>query len=187
MANPSSNDTSAAPQPKTSSHLDPSNYPQTKEDAHVHVGLTYDHLNTQSYLSFIRSPAAGANILFLGTTRNSFDSRPVTRLSYSAYPALAIRTLFAIASDVREKHGLEKVVIVHRLGDVPVEEESIAVCVSSGHREEGWKGAEECLERVKERAEIWKREWFGDGKVEEGAWRANQDVNGRGEQRKGTG
>lgn len=168
-------------QPETSSQLHPSNFPQSKEDAHIHVSLTYDHLDTANYLQFTRSPSAGANVLFLGTTRDSFDSRPVSRLSYSAYPALALRTLFTVATNVRDKYSLEKVVIVHRLGDVPIGEESIAVCVSAGHRQAGWQGAEEILERVKERAEIWKREWFGDtpeGQEEEGTWRANRDVNG---------
>lgn len=171
----------AGQQPKISSQLHPSNFPQSRESPHIHVSLTYDHLDTATYLQFTRSPSAGANVLFLGTTRNSFDSRPVSRLSYSAYPALALRTLFTVATNVREKYNLEKVVIVHRLGDVPIGEESIAVCVSAGHRQAGWQGAEEILERVKERAEIWKREWFGDtpeGQVEEGAWRANRDTNG---------
>lgn len=84
-----------------------------------------------------------------------------------------------IAQDVRAKHGLDKVCIVHRLGEVGIGEESIAVCVSSGHREAGWKGAEEVLERVKERAEIWKREWFEGGEGE-GLWRANKDRDGTG-------
>jgi len=165
----------------TSSILDPANFPQTLSSATIFTSLVYDSLDTAAYLRFTRSPAAGANVLFLGTTRNSFDSRPVSRLSYSAYPSLALKSLYAIAEDVQRKHGLEKVVIVHRLGEVRIEEESIAVAVSSGHRASGWKGAEEILERVKARAEIWKREWFSDtGDVEEGVWRANKDRDAEG-------
>jgi molybdopterin synthase catalytic subunit len=174
MAEPSVN---GSKQSTTSSILDPSNFPQTLANDTVHVELRYDPLDTTFCLKFTRSPVAGANVLFLGTTRNSFDNRPVTRLSYSAYPKLALKTLMDIAVDVQRKHGLEKVCIVHRLGEVGIEEESIAVAISSGHRGPGWKGAEEVLERVKARAEIWKREWFGDGdgKEEEGVWRANKD------------
>ncbi|KIW73154.1 hypothetical protein PV04_01293 [Phialophora macrospora] len=143
--------------------------------------LLYDPLDIPAYLRFTRSPTAGANVLFLGTTRNNFDHRPVSRLSYSAYPSLALKSLHAIADDVQKKHGLEKVAIVHRLGEVKIEEESIAVAVSSGHRASAWKAAEEILERVKARAEIWKREWFADtGEVEEGVWRANKDRDGHG-------
>jgi molybdopterin synthase catalytic subunit len=165
----------------SSSVLDPTNFPQTLDSESIYISLVYEPLDISTYLRFARSPSAGANVLFLGTTRNNFDHRPVSRLSYSAYPSLALKSLYAIAEDVHKKHGLEKVVIVHRLGEVKIEEESIAVVVSSGHRSSAWKAAEETLERVKARAEIWKREWFADtGEVEEGVWRANRDRDGHG-------
>lgn len=166
--------------------LDPSLFPQVLEsvDNTVHVELRYDPLDIQFVSQYIRSARAGANVLFLGTTRDRFNDRPVSHLSYQAYPKLALKTLRQIASEVREKHALEKVVIVHRLGEVPIGEESIIVGVSSGHRGAGWHGAEEMLERVKERAEIWKREWFSDNDVAAGTlsaiWKANKDTNGYG-------
>jgi molybdopterin synthase catalytic subunit len=161
--------------------IDPPSFPQVLADDHIHTELRYGPLDIPAYLAFTRSPTAGANILFLGTTRDNFDHRPVSRLSYSAYPKLALKSLFAIAEDAKAKHGLEKVCIVHRLGEVKIAEESIAVAVSSGHRQAGWQGSEEILERVKARAEIWKREWFRDtGEVEEGVWRANKDRDGSG-------
>jgi molybdopterin synthase catalytic subunit len=181
MANGTNESPQSAVVPKTSSVLDPANFPQTLDSPTIYISLVYDPLDIPAYLKFTRSPTAGANILFLGTTRNNFDHRPVSRLSYSAYPSLALKSLYAIAEDVQKKHGLEKVAIVHRMGEVKVEEESIAVAVSSGHRSAGWKGAEEILERVKARAEIWKREWFSDtGEMEEGVWRANRDRDAQG-------
>lgn len=165
--------------------LDPSNFPQTLEsqDNTVHVELRYDPLDLAFASRFIRSSTAGANVLFLGTTRNNFDNRPVSHLAYQAYPKLALNTLLKIATEVRSKHKLEKVIIVHRLGEVPIEEESIIVGISSGHRGEGWKGAEEMLEKVKERAEIWKQEWFADAESEKypaAQWKANKDSDSHG-------
>ena len=172
--------------PKLSSLLDPANFPQIlqSEDKTAHVELRYDELDITFASKFIRSPTAGANVLFLGTTRDNFDNRTVTHLAYQAYPRLALTTLLKIAMEVKVKHNLEKVVIVHRLGEVPIEQESIVVGISSGHRGEGWKGAEEMLERVKERAEIWKQEWFADEKGDgqpDAIWKANRDTNQRGE------
>ncbi len=163
----------------STSLLDPANFPQSLTSPTVHVELRYDPLDTSDTLKFVRSPACGANVLFLGTTRDSFDNRPVAKLSYSAYPALALRSFKSIAEAVIKEHGLEKVYIVHRLGHVPVEEESIAVAVSAGHRGPAWKGAEEALERCKERVEVWKMEVFGD---EEGGgeWRANKERDSSG-------
>ncbi|KAK5400008.1 hypothetical protein LTR06_011335 [Exophiala xenobiotica] len=118
----------------TSPVFDPSNFPQTLATTTIYISLVYDPLDTTAYTSFTRSPTAGANVLFLGTTRNNFDGRPVSRLSYSAYPSMALKSLYAIAEDAKKRYQLEKVVIVHRLGEVNVEEESIAVSVSSAHR-----------------------------------------------------
>jgi len=165
--------------------LDRSEFPQilTSNDCLCTVSLTYDELSPDTILRSIRSPAAGANVLFLGTTRNSFNGRPVSRLSYSAYPALALRSFLRIAENTHSAYGLEKIYIVHRLGEVAVEEESIAVAVSAGHRGPAWKGAEEILERCKERVEVWKMEEFEGEAAGSGEWRANNDIDSDGKMR----
>lgn len=107
----------------------------------------------------------------VGCTRDSFASKTVTHLAYSTYAPLALRTLQTIARDIHQKHSLVGISITHRLGRVDIGEESILIAVSAPHRKEGWRAGEECLERVKERVEIWKEEWFEDG----GVWRSNRD------------
>ncbi len=163
--------------------LDRSNFPQslTAEDISCTVSLTYDPLSSDTILRSIRSPAAGANVLFLGTTRDSFEGRAVSKLSYSAYPALALKSFLGIAKHAHREFGLEKVYIVHRLGVVEVEEESIGVAVSAAHRGPAWKGAEDILERCKERVEVWKMEEFVGDAEGSGEWRANKDTKGNGE------
>lgn len=63
--------------------------------------------------------------------------------------------------------------IIHRLGVVPVEEESIVIAVSAPHRHAAWKAGEEALEMCKDKLEVWKLEEF-EGE-EDGVWRANRD------------
>ncbi|KAL9108726.1 MAG: hypothetical protein Q9227_006522 [Pyrenula ochraceoflavens] len=150
---------------------------RTSED--IHVELTHSALDTRVVLNRIKSPEAGANVLFLGTTRNNFDSRPVARLSYEAYVPLALKTFYEIAESTLKKHNLTRVCIVHRLGHVPVGEESIAIAVSSPHRKSAWAAGEQTLEQCKERAEIWKREDFADEEAG-GEWRANRDRDSEG-------
>lgn len=62
--------------------------------------------------------------------------------------------------------------MIHRLGTVPIGEESILIAVSAPHRQAAWRAGEEALEDCKARVEVWKREEFDD---EEGVWRANRD------------
>ncbi|RAH42359.1 molybdopterin synthase catalytic subunit [Aspergillus brunneoviolaceus CBS 621.78] len=155
-------------------HLNPSTYPRTTHNPtlNTHITLTYDPLDATAALQLVSSPQAGANVLFLGTTRDTFGARAVAQLSYTAYPPLALKTLSQIAEAAVHAHRLLGVAIAHRLGDVPIGESSIAIAVSAGHRGAAWRAGEEVLERCKERAEIWKREVFVDGG---GEWRENRE------------
>ncbi|KAI5788554.1 molybdopterin converting factor, subunit 2 family protein [Pyronema domesticum] len=137
----------------------------------IHIRLTYDSLSLSTTADLVRSPSAGAIVLFLGTTRDTFSDLPVTTLSYSCYVPLCLRTLTTIAREIKKKHNLYGIALTHRLGEVGVGEESVHIAVSSKHRKEAWLAGEEALEEVKKRAEIWKREVFQDGS----AWRSNRD------------
>ncbi|KAF2795389.1 molybdenum cofactor synthesis protein-like protein 2 large subunit [Melanomma pulvis-pyrius CBS 109.77] len=146
--------------------------PVSRTTPTIHVELTPHSLNSISATTFVRSPSAGATVLFIGTTRDTFNNLPVSSLAYTSYTALAIATLYLIAESVLSKHELTKIAIIHKLGECPIGEESILIAVSSPHRQAAWKAGEEALEETKKRAEIWKLERFEGG---EGIWRANRD------------
>lgn len=141
-------------------------------DALATVTLTHAPLSASAVLDAVRSPAAGALVLFAGTTRDTFDSKPVKQLQYTAYVPLALRTMLSVAEQVRDAHGLKGVAMAHRLGVVPVGEESVLIAVAAPHREAAWRAGEQALEEVKEKVEVWKLEEFWGG---EGVWRANRD------------
>ncbi|PTB67908.1 Molybdopterin biosynthesis MoaE [Trichoderma citrinoviride] len=137
-----------------------------------YAALTHDHLDIQQAIDRVRSPAAGAIVLFAGTTRDNFAGKPVKELQYTSYNKLALRTMLSICKDVQAKHGLKGISMIHRLGTVPIGEESILIAVSAPHRQAAWRAGEEALEACKSRVEVWKREEF---EGEEGVWRANRD------------
>jgi molybdopterin synthase catalytic subunit len=156
----------------------------------IHVELTPHDLDSLAATRFVRSPSAGATVLFIGTTRDSFDNKPVSSLAYTSYAPLAISTLFKIgtgtsfrspssllvltrtSAEILAKHSCTKIAIIHKLGECPIGEESIVIAVSAPHRKAAWLAGEEALEMTKDRAEIWKLERFEGG---EGVWRANRD------------
>lgn len=147
--------------------------PITRTTPTIHVELTPHPLSPSTCTSFVRSASAGATVLFIGTTRDSFNDLPVSSLAYTSYTPLAMNTLYKIAEKIQQKYKqVEKVAIVHKLGECPISEESIVIAVSAKHRVEAWRAGEEALEETKKRAEIWKLERFVGG---EGVWRANRD------------
>ncbi|KAF5022273.1 hypothetical protein F66182_5676 [Fusarium sp. NRRL 66182] len=139
-------------------------------DQDCHVALTHEHLNAQAIMDRVRSPSAGAIVLFAG--KFTFAGKPVKELQYTAYHPRALRSMLTIAKDIRDKHHLRGVAMIHRLGSVPIGEESILIAVSSPHRQAAWRAGEEALEECKAKVEVWKREEF---EGEEGVWRANRD------------
>ncbi|GAW23306.1 hypothetical protein EKO27_g7904 [Xylaria grammica] len=137
-----------------------------------YVALTHGHLHAQDIIDRVRSPQAGAIVLFAGTTRDNFAGKPVKELQYSAYSPMALKTMLSICIDIRARHSLESIAMIHRLGTVPIGEESILIAVSAPHRQAAWRAGEEALEDCKKHVEVWKREEF---EGEEGVWRANRD------------
>ncbi|PQE15061.1 Molybdopterin synthase catalytic subunit protein [Rutstroemia sp. NJR-2017a BVV2] len=81
--------------------------------------------------------------------------------------------MLSICKDILQKHSLTSIAMIHRLGVVPIGEESILITVSSPHRQAAWKAGEEALEECKAKVEVWKKEEFGG--EEGGVWRANRD------------
>ena len=94
-------------------------------------------------------------------------------LQYTSYEPRAIQTMLTICKSILTKHSLTSIAMVHRLGIVPVGEESILIAVSSPHRQAAWRAGEEALEECKKNVEVWKKEEFGG--EEGGVWRANRD------------
>ena len=67
------------------------------------VGLSESPINLQNGYDFVRSNASGAITSFVGTTRDNFDGKKVTKLEYEAYPEMALDEMKKIATDIREK------------------------------------------------------------------------------------
>ncbi len=115
----------------------------------------------------------GAVLVFLGTVRDHHRGRAVDRLTYSAYRAMAEQTLERIAGELEAAAEQLRVAIVHRLGEVPVGEASVAIATASPHRAAAYDASREALERLKREVPIWKREHYADG---EAVWREEEPL-----------
>jgi len=113
----------------------------------------------------VRDPAAGAVVVFVGTTRNENAGRRVVRLEYEAYTAMAKREIGKLAHTAQRRWKLRKVAIEHRIGVVPVGEASVAIAVSAGHRAPAFAACRWLIDTLKELVPIWKREHFRGGQI----------------------
>jgi molybdopterin synthase catalytic subunit len=106
----------------------------------------------------------GAVVVFLGTVRDHSEGRSgVTGLEYEAYTGVVEAEISAIVAEARRQWGLGTVIVVHRLGRLEIGEASVAVAVSAPHRAEAFEAARHLIDQLKERAPIWKKEFWADG------------------------
>jgi len=123
----------------------------------VRAAVTDRPLDASALLAEAGDPAAGAVVLFEGTTRE------VARLEYETYGEMAEQRIAQILEDCVAAHGLTGAVAEHRTGTVPLGEASVMVAVSAPHRGEAFAGAREAIDRIKAEAPVWKVEVEADG------------------------
>jgi molybdopterin synthase catalytic subunit len=91
--------------------------------------------------------------------------RAVDALEYEAHEAMVRRVLGEIADEVETRFGVTRLAIVHRTGDVPLGEVSVAIVACAAHRDAAFQAARYAIDETKARAPIWKAERFADGHV----------------------
>jgi len=134
------------------------------------VELVDGPIELESFRPLLDDPDVGAQAWFLGVTRRRTAAvsgvRETFELSYEAHRPMAHRELRRLAAAAADRFDLHGVVIVHRLGDVPVGEASVAVGCSSPHRLAAFEALPWIMDRLKETVPIWKRERYADGTTE---------------------
>jgi molybdopterin synthase catalytic subunit len=132
--------------------------PPISGGSQIRVKVSDQPLDAATVLADAGHPAAGAVVLFQGSTRE------VARLDYEAYVEMAEQRIATILSDCVETHELTAAVAEHRTGQVPLGEASVLVAVSAPHRPEAFAGAREAIDRIKAEAPVWKVEVESDGR-----------------------
>ena len=125
--------------------------------------LTTSEISPEEVIDSVSDPGAGATVFFLGTVRDFGDSGSVREITYEAYAPLARKRLEEIAQEVLRRHAVRKVRIVHRIGRLHLQEVSVAIAVSSAHRQDAFEGCRYAIETIKKAVPIWKKERLSTG------------------------
>jgi len=127
----------------------------------------------------VATPEDGAVVGFLGVTRRSpgtpapgqeaeaarHADRSVEALTYETLAPMALAVMGEIADEIEARFGVLRLAIVHREGEVPLGEASVAIVAASPHRDAAFEAARYAIDETKARAPIWKAEQFSDGHV----------------------
>ena len=130
------------------------------------IDIFDQEIDTPAVIAHVKSPSAGAVVLFLGTTREITNGRQTTSLDYECYPEMAKRKLAELEVEARKRWPILDCAIVHRVGRVEIGEASVAVAVSSAHRQAAFEAGQWLIDTLKEVVPIWKCEHWADGTTE---------------------
>ena len=110
-------------------------------------------------------PSCGAVVVFTGTARDHSVGRDgVTKLEYEAYEEQVVPRLDEIADAARQRWPeLGRMVLLHRIGEVPLTEAAVVVVASAPHRGAAFEAARFGIDTLKATVPIWKREDWSEG------------------------
>ncbi|TAF32927.1 MAG: molybdenum cofactor biosynthesis protein MoaE [Cytophagales bacterium] len=127
--------------------------------------ISSEPLSLQAAFEFVESPSAGGLNFFVGTVRNQTQGKAVQKLHYEAYEPMALKELEAIALELSKRYFLFRLFVWHRVGTLQPSEAAVIIGVSTAHRAEAFAACKDCIELLKSRVPIWKKEFFEDGAV----------------------
>jgi molybdopterin synthase catalytic subunit len=92
--------------------------------------------------------------------------RQTTALDYDAYPEMAEAKMTELETEARKRWPIENLVIVHRLGHLNLGDISVALAVSTPHRNDAYEASKFLIDELKIQVPIWKKENWSDGTTE---------------------
>eukprot|EP00298_Acanthocystis_sp_HF-20_P030180 c9269_g1_i1.p1 GENE.c9269_g1_i1~~c9269_g1_i1.p1 ORF type:complete len:154 (+),score=63.49 c9269_g1_i1:14-475(+) len=135
--------------------------------------INENEIDINFVISKISSPSVGALSTFSGLTRDNFEGKIVTHLSYEGYVPMAVKVLKEICEEIRRRWNVYGIGIVHRLGEVKVGECSVFIAISSSHRKDSLESCSFAINAIKAFCPIWKKENYSDGSV----WKENKEAS----------
>ncbi|WHQ74486.1 molybdopterin synthase catalytic subunit MoaE [Pantoea sp. Lij88] len=100
----------------------------------------------------------GAVVTFTGKVRNHNLGDNVAALTLEHYPGMTEKALREIVDAARERWPLQRVTVIHRVGELFPGDEIVLVGVTSAHRGSAFSAAGFIMDYLKTRAPFWKRE-----------------------------
>ncbi len=137
------------------------------------AALVEQAIDLPSLVQSASHPSCGAVLLFVGNVRDHHVERQVAQITYDAYRPMALARLETIVKELEDQAANLHIRVVHRLGEVPVGEASVAIAVASPHRATAYEVSRAVLERLKQEVPIWKLEHYADGQV---LWREEEPL-----------
>ena len=125
--------------------------------------IVRNEIDLESLRRRAQDPQSGAVLIFCGDVRNHSQEQDVSFLEYEAHEKMALKQITKIIEQAQQKWELHKVEVIHRLGKLEVKDCSIAIVVSTSHRNDAYEASHYIIDTIKHTVPIWKKEHFVNG------------------------
>lgn len=134
-------------------------------NSNINIHISSAPLDTQSCIDWVKSPESGGIDVFIGTVRDTTKGKQVFRLDFEAYEPMALSEMKKIAETAVARWPVNKILIHHRTGPLPIGEIAVIIAVSAAHRDAAFEACRYAIDTLKQTVPIWKKEVFEDGEV----------------------
>lgn len=138
--------------------------PQLPEVKMIQVQQS-DFVVADEYKKLANDNQDGAIVTFVGKVRDFNQGLDVQGLSLEHYPGMTEKVLNNIEEKARKHWPLNKVTIIHRIGDLTLGEQIVFIGVTSPHRKAAFAACEFLIDFLKTEAPFWKKELTSDGNI----------------------
>ncbi|MGL4829326.1 MAG: molybdopterin synthase catalytic subunit MoaE [Vibrio sp.] len=133
----------------------------------------------QEYDDLAQGTQAGAVVTFVGKVRDMNLGDHVVGLHLEHYPGMTEKSLLEICDMAEERWPLQRVRVIHRVGDMLSGDQIVFVGVTSAHRNAAFAACEFIMDYLKTRAPFWKKELT----TEESRWVDSRESDQKAAQR----
>jgi len=103
------------------------------------------------------NPQIGAIVSFIGTVRDLHPGS-ISSMTLEHYPEMTEKSLKSIVTEARERWDLQNVTIIHRIGELKVNDQIVLVVTTSKHRQAAFESCYFIMDYLKTDAPFWKKE-----------------------------
>jgi len=122
------------------------------------IRIQREDFSVEEFVDLMRGRDVGAIVTFLGVVRGFSRGRNVFELEYEVYHEMALKTLEEIRREAIERFNVKDVFIIHRFGRLKVGERIVLIVVGALHRKEAFEACSFCIDEIKRKVPIWKKE-----------------------------
>jgi molybdopterin synthase catalytic subunit len=133
--------------------------------AEVYISVQQNDFDVSHEYAILRenNRSDGAIVFFSGLVRELNQGSKVSGLSLEHYPGMTEKALQAIVEEACQRWPLNRIRLIHRIGQLEISDQIVFVGVSSSHREAAFSACHFIMDFLKNRAPFWKKEVTSDG------------------------